>query len=407
MGNAGINIERVRVGAFLKSLRESRNLTIRDLASQVQADGGRLSKSTLNRIEKGEGALDIEDAPFLCRRLGVSVAMLGEVARTPKRSKDAKVSGDGTEALARARKAGVCGRTIEALNVAESVEFALKIGEGNSSPDTFARSLHLQVAGHIDLGNYNIAREILFRSRVIKGQSEDRINIGLCQELILSYKYEDFIHVDAIIEKCKARTAKQSIDRQFCHLAIGNAYLAWADAEVDADRTFPAQAKAKEAARWFEESIRISDQQKPEEKCRSIVGLGFSLAIFSETSRGIDVLAKGETMAGQLKLPAVRNLAQRLLVRCFRRQGDFKRARAWARRALACADPATDPLFSFLSGYELWRVGLDSHSKADVRSAALIMHKLVPRVDAELPPVKEFLEWVGRNGMEALNEKNW
>lgn len=374
---------RRRLGTYLRRLRQASGWTLEDLVRIVERQGGRLSVSTLHRIECGKSALPLETISLVARSLGVALSEIDErlqALRGTAVSRPAVRDAEG--ALATARRLAGEGRFWDALACLDAVL------EGDDAParldpDVEARVHLARSYCHRKLRHYELSLAAAGRVLRREGVSEEPVVQALLLHLEVHAMRGDFLRARVYAEHCRGRIeGLRTSARAYGWLTLGILEFKqerWGEALACFDR-------AQDLYRELGAALEMARAEVLRAECLHRTGrrhAGLRLVEQgrrrAEALRGWEVVVLARFYQGDM---AVRDGARARAEACFRAARDV------ARRAGLTND-------LFVAWYRLWEVGRAFADSSLERRARRVLLRMLRRVERRaLPEAARLLEMI-------------
>lgn len=379
---------RRELGRFVRTLRERHGWTLELLAERLETEGTPLSPSTLSRLENGEVPLALEAASALSRCLGTSLASLEEVLRAARRRQWVDLEQTTFDQLIEKGKSLVAGGTIhEALECFEAAADWVRLrDELPARADRLARALALAARAHIQLKNFETAREINRQARQQQPVTLDTRLLVLLVQIFLETRLQDFEAARPF-----AAAAQEMVERASDPL---QAYACAVQSEMRVQA-----GDFEEAVSWLEKSCQIHRRLQIEiEVLRAEITLGFCRFRLAGGAAGLREAEAAARKAREHGFMEVEAYGLRVVGRLAFEAGEARKALAALCRARDLARQIGLPHEEFLAWYFMWRWHRDAGPESETGRCARAIRKLLPRIDGESPEARDFRDAGGPAG---------
>lgn len=283
---------RREVGRVLKWAREILKLSLRDLEAQLEADGQKISGSSISRFERGILDVPFQQAVTLCRHLGINMGILAEASRNsiPKTPIPAKITSK--DLLEKGEALIKEGKHFQGLAYLEEVESRFHQGL-EVSVEEISSSLLGQATCRKMLRHQDHAYWALRRFRDLSGIPPDLYARGLFVQVQVSHSFEDWGTADAF-----ALLAERSLESASAETALYG---------------FQALGYLNENRGHYSASLQHLDKAlgllpakgREYDWCNIQIIRGFCLAKLGEAEKGLSLISIWTDIAKKANLPAL------------------------------------------------------------------------------------------------------
>jgi transcriptional regulator with XRE-family HTH domain len=380
----------VRLGSYLRKLREGYGYTLRKVEEQAVAAGESIDNSQLSRFEKGKAVPSFEKLRALARVFNVPVQNFSDVLDLEEFQQFRPESDDWADLLRQGSEHMARGEHGQAF---VTYERALELGEQAAAPgqraEMCAEARWRMAVALKGLGKlYMTEREL---REILKRRSDLASGTRLRSLLQLSYLYRelgDFYLASVLAKEClELAREEQDRPRQAGVLnTLGN---------IRHDEGRPAEAVV-----FYREALEVLEEQEghQEMKATAMTNLGGCLVSAGCFEEGVALLQAAHTRAKERGFRRVAALALTRLAEAWQQRGDHQQARQKLAEsdALASREEGSFNDILFLNAFHRWKMVLEEGNGTGEKIAFGRLRHLRSLLQRRFPEVDEFDRHVER-----------
>jgi len=380
----------VRLGTYLRKLREGYGYTLRKVEEQTVALGESIDNSQLSRFEKGKAAPSFEKLRALARVFNVPVQSFSDVLDLEEFEAQKPRSGNYAELLARGQDLLSRGQPGPAFVTFErALELAQEIATPASGAELVAEARWRMACALKALGKLYMTEHEL--RAILRDGSGLPAKTRLRSLLQLGYLYREFGDLylaTVLVNQCLelARSVGDVATEAAVLNSLGN---------IRTD-----EGRGAEAIAAYRGALERLDQAQCTEEMRATVmaNLGGALALHGSFDDGLALLreAHARSLRGGLRRVAALTLTR--MAEAWRARGDVKRSRELLQQsdALACRPEGGFHDLMFLNAYHRWKMAGEEGNRTGERIAFGRLRHLRALLQRRFPEVDEFDRHVER-----------
>lgn len=373
----------VRLGSYLRKLREGYGYTLRKVEEHANALGEAIDNSQLSRFEKGKAVPSFEKLRALARVFNVPVQNFSDVLDLEEYQHLKPDSSDFTGLLKLGAELMVQGESGRAYVTYErALEVALSLDNARRSEELAAEARWRMATALKALGKLYMTEQEL--REILKNRHKVGAGTRLRTLLQLSYLYRelgDLYLASVLAKECLVLAEGEGdISRQAGVLnTLGN---------IQHD-----EQNIPQAAESYRQALTLLENIVGHEEMRATVmtNLGGCLVGLDRFDQGVELLGKAYSRARQGSFRRVAALALTRLAEAFKQAGDFDQARQHLSKsdALASRPEGCFQDILFLNAYHRWEMGREEDNGTGekiafgrLRHLRSLLQRRFPEVDA-------------------------